>query len=145
MTAIQYRQYALICDSPLCTVLFRVDAGLSRAELRRRAARAGRAHVHEPGMPVRADSDYCPEHAPGRASADAGRMSPADPRLATCRCDALAGHPCTRAAAAEDLLCDVCRDNPACVAVQIGGEWLPGHKRYRGRSTSLFPGGAPCA
>ena len=65
MTAFVYREYTLLCDRPGCPAQFGPFQGngdLSRAGLRKQAAKSGWAHVHREGYPRKDDKDFCPSH-----------------------------------------------------------------------------------
>jgi hypothetical protein len=63
MTAYQYEEYKLLCDSGDCRVRFGPKPA-KRAEVRRMARKAGWTHAREPGMPAGSTRDYCPDHKP---------------------------------------------------------------------------------
>ena len=44
----------------------------SRSAVRKRAAKQGWVHVHEPGLPYAMDKDFCPQHAADATPAPAG-------------------------------------------------------------------------
>ena len=63
MTAYQYEEYKLLCDSGDCRARFGPKPA-KRAAVRRMAAKVGWTHVHDPGMPYWRDTDFCPDHKP---------------------------------------------------------------------------------
>lgn len=66
MTAIEYRDYQLLCDYPACTARFYDGRETPRARLRHWAAKEGWTHVRSNGG-RKYDEDYCPEHKPAEA------------------------------------------------------------------------------
>lgn len=62
MTAHQYSEFTLRCDSPDCRAKFG-PRSLSRAIVRRLAAKAGWTHVRK-WAGRKYDEDFCPDHKP---------------------------------------------------------------------------------
>ncbi len=60
MTAVEYREYVLLCDRAQCRTQYR-SPGLTQARLRRKAAGLGWTHVRS-DRGWRLDGDYCPAH-----------------------------------------------------------------------------------
>lgn len=68
MTAVEYREYTLLCDygGSRCHAQYGpFQQEIPRARLRRLAAREGWTHVHRDGYPRSYDKDFCPAHRPG--------------------------------------------------------------------------------
>jgi hypothetical protein len=70
MSATDARYWTLHCDRDNCRARYKSMRGpISRAEVRREAAKDGWTHVHEAGMPRDQDQDFCANHKPSPEAA----------------------------------------------------------------------------